>query len=272
MTIYEKPRAELFAQDAPESEIKPFTAWLRGLGIAFDETGGLPKMESFNGLLQALNGYIKYLEQNGFAEWSSDLEYPVGAGVRIGAVWYRAKTQNISKPPSTSQNDWSLFLNASDLSFGDPIQLIGGAISIKDASTSQRGAVYFANPSEVANKTNTSKAVNPSSAATISQSTDFGVGQIYRNVTPSRALGVTYTNNNPKPIEIFVEVVNTFSYLSSEECTANIGGVDIKFSGGGFNTAGAKKVANITLTIPPSTSYKITSQTSGSLAIWSELS
>ena len=167
MTIYEKPRAELFAQDAPESEIEPFTAWLRGLGIAFDETGGLPKMESFNGLLQALNGYIKYLEQNGFAEWSSDLEYPVGAGVRVGAVWYRAKTQNISKPPATSQNDWSLFLNASDLSFGDPIQLINGVISIKDASQAQKGSVQFANNTEISNKSDVSKVVNPANVATI---------------------------------------------------------------------------------------------------------
>ena len=85
MTLYTKPRAELFAQDAPPSEIQPFTAWLRGLGIAFDETNGYPEMESFNGLLQSLNSYIKYLEQNGFAEWSSDLEYPIGAGVRVGA-------------------------------------------------------------------------------------------------------------------------------------------------------------------------------------------
>ena len=119
MTIYSKPRAELFAQDAPPSEIKPFTAWLRGLGIAFDETNGYPEMESFNGLLQLLNGYIKYLEQNGFAEWSSDLEYPIGAGVRVGAVWYRAKVQNLNKPPATSQNEWTIFLNASDLSFSD---------------------------------------------------------------------------------------------------------------------------------------------------------
>ena len=103
--IYPKPQSGVFAQDAPESEIKPFDAWLRGLGIAFDETNGFPDMESFNGLLQTLNSYIKYLEQNGFAEWTADLEYPIGAGVRVGSVWYRAKTQNTNKPPATSQND-----------------------------------------------------------------------------------------------------------------------------------------------------------------------
>ena len=165
MTIYTKPRAELFAQDAPPSEIKPFTAWLRGLGIAFDETNGFPEMESFNGLLQALNGYIKYLEQNGFSEWSSDLEYPIGAGVRVGAVWYRAKTQNLNKPPATSQTQWAVFLNANDLSFSDPLQVVDGVIGIKDASTTQKGVARFATAMEVSNKTNVSAAVNPANVS-----------------------------------------------------------------------------------------------------------
>lgn len=163
--IYDKPRAELFAQDAPESEIKPFTAWLRGLGIAFDETNGYPEMESFNGLLQALNSYIKYLEQNGFAEWSADLEYPIGAGVRVGNVWYKAKQQNTNKPPSTSQSDWSIFLNAGDLSYADPLQNIDGQIQIKDATTTQKGVTRFANATEVVNKQNVNAVINPKNVA-----------------------------------------------------------------------------------------------------------
>lgn len=159
--IYTKPRAELFAQDAPPSEIKPFAAWLRGLGIAFDETNGYPELESFNGLLQSLNGYIKYLEQNGFAEWSSDLEYPQGAGVRVGAAWYRAKTQNTNKPPATSQNEWAVFLNAGDLSFSDPLQVVGGVVGIKDATTTQKGVTRFATATEVSNRTNVSAAITP---------------------------------------------------------------------------------------------------------------
>ena len=204
MTIYTKPRAELFAQDAPPSEIKPFTAWLRGLGIAFDETNGFPEMESFNGLLQALNGYIKYLEQNGFAEWSGDLEYPIGAGVRVGAVWYRAKTQNLNKPPATSQTQWVVFLNANDLSFSDPLQVVDGVIGIKDASTTQKGVARFATAMEVSNKTNVSASVNPSNAATIAQSTDLGVGQSYVDLTPSRVPNVYYLNNSGRPILVII--------------------------------------------------------------------
>lgn len=214
MTIYSKPRAELFAQDAPPSEIKPFTAWLRGLGIAFDETNGYPELESFNGLLQALNGYIKYLEQNGFAEWSADLEYPQGAGVRVGAMWYRAKVQNTNKPPATSQNDWSVFLNAGDLSFSDPLQVVGGVIGIKDASTTQKGVTRFATAAEVANKTNVTASINPNNAATIAQSTDLGVGQSWQNVTGSRASGITYTNNTGKPIMVSVGAIGRDAVVS----------------------------------------------------------
>lgn len=208
MTLYTKPRAELFAQDAPPSEIQPFEDWLRGLGIAFDLTNGYPTMEGFNGLLQALNSYIKYLEQNGFAEWSSDLEYPIGAGVRVGAVWYRAKTQNTGKDPATSQNDWSVFLNASDLTYADPLQIIDGQVKIKDASTTQKGAVRAATNTEVANKTNVTAFINPSNASTIAQSTDVGVGQTWQNVTSSRVRGTTYTNNTGKPIAVHIHTVN----------------------------------------------------------------
>lgn len=257
MTIYTKPRAELFAQDAPPSEIKPFTAWLRGLGIAFDETNGYPELESFNGLLQALNGYIKYLEQNGFAEWSSDLEYPQGAGVRVGAVWYRAKTQNLNKPPATSQNEWTVFLNANDLSVSDPLVLSNNKISVKDATTTQKGVVRmatsaevanrsnvsafvkpsdipvasttaqgvsrFATTSEVANKTNVTAAATPSNAATIAQSTDLGVGQNWQNVKGSRASGSTYTNSTGKPIQVHIVIHDT----NGPGLIVTVNGVDI---------------------------------------------
>lgn len=224
--IYDKPRAELFAQDAPESEIKPFTAWLRGLGIAFEETNGYPEMESFNGLLQALNSYIKYLEQNGFAEWSADLEYPIGAGVRVGSVWYRAKRQNTNKPPSTSQSDWSVFLNAGDLSYADPLQNVDGQIQIKDASTTQKGVVRFANATEVANKQNVSAAVTPVNAATVAQSTDIGVGQTWQNVTSSRSSGTTYTNNTGKPIMVNIESGN----LTNRETSCYVGSLRVAYS------------------------------------------
>lgn len=266
MTIYSKPRAELFAQDAPSSEIKPFAAWLRGLGIAFDETNGFPEMESFNGLLQALNGYIKYLEQNGFAEWSSDLEYPIGAGVRIGGVWYRAKAQNTNKPPATSQNEWAVFLNASDLSFSDPLQVVDGVIGIKDATTIQKGVTRFATATEVSNRTNVTASVNPSNAATIAQSTDLGVGQAWQNVTGSRASGATYINNTARPIQVMIVMRDAYNGGFS----LIIGGVTI------FNVTydiPSDMFYPISFIVPPATTYSFTwsGGRSFDLISWAEL-
>lgn len=165
MTLYAQPRAEVFASSAPPSEIQPFDAWLRGLGIAFDETNGYPEMTGLNGLFNALNLYIKYLEQNGFAEWRSDMEYPQGAGVRVGLVWYRAKVQNTNKPPATSQTEWELFLNASALSYQEPLYIDGNTIKIRDASTTVKGVTQFANATEVNNRSSVSKAINPANVA-----------------------------------------------------------------------------------------------------------
>lgn len=262
MTLYTKPRAELFAQDAPSSEIKPFTAWLRGLGIAFDETNGFPEMESFNGLLQALNGYIKYLEQNGFAEWSSTLEYPIGAGVRVGAVWYRAKVQNLNKPPATSQNEWAVFLNANDLSFSDPLQVVDGVISIKDASTTQKGVTRFATAAEVTNKTNVSAMVTPSGAATIAQSTDLGVGQTWQNVLSSRQSGVTYTNNTGRPITVILTIrdrSSTSTPFTVDVGAARIVDVDDFFEG----------CFVISFIVPNDNTYRVTSL--NTIRSWAEL-
>lgn len=260
MTIYSKPRAELFAQDAPPSEIKPFTAWLRGLGIAFDETNGYPELESFNGLLQALNGYIKYLEQNGFAEWSSTLEYPQGAGVRVGAVWYRAKAQNTNKPPATSQNEWAVFLNANDLSFSDPLQVVDGVIGIKDASTTQKGVARFATVVEVINKTNVSAMVTPSGAATIAQSTDLGVGQSWQDVTGSRAIGQTYTNSTGKPIYVIINLAD----VQTLGCELVISGVSTGSIDFGMN--GRQQISFI---VPNGNTYRIAP--SAVLLKWLEL-
>lgn len=200
MTIYEKPRSEVFASNAPESEISTFTAWLRGLGIAFDETNGLPEFSGLNNVFNLLNQYIKYLEQNGFAEWSPDLEYPIGAGVRVGAVWYRAKTQNTNKPPATSQNNWELFLNASALTYENPLYIENNVVKVYGATQTQSGVVQFANDIEISQKANVGKVVNPAQSFSLG----FGVGQAWQNLTSSRVSGQTYVNNTGKPIKVSV--------------------------------------------------------------------
>lgn len=106
MTIYKQPDAQAFAENAPSSEIATFTAWLRGLGIAFDETNGFPQMEGINDVLNRITQGIKYLEQYGIPLWRSDLEYPVGASVVYNGIQYRCIAQNTNAQPDLSQLSW----------------------------------------------------------------------------------------------------------------------------------------------------------------------
>ena len=106
MTIYNQPDAQAFAENAPPSEIVTFTAWLRGLGIAFDETDGKPMMNGINDVFNRITQGIKYLEQYGIPLWRSDLEYPVGASVVYNGIQYRCIVQNTNAQPDLSQNSW----------------------------------------------------------------------------------------------------------------------------------------------------------------------
>lgn len=106
MTIYKQPDAQAFAENAPSSEIATFTAWLRGLGIAFDETNGFPQMEGINDVLNRITQGIKYLEQYGIPLWRSDLEYPVGASVVYNGIQYRCIAQNTNSQPDLNQLSW----------------------------------------------------------------------------------------------------------------------------------------------------------------------
>ena len=106
MTIYNQPDAQAFAENAPPSEIVTFTAWLRGLGIAFDETDGKPMMNGINDVFNRITQGIKYLEQYGIPLWRSDLEYPVSASVVYNGIQYRCIAQNTNAQPDLSQNSW----------------------------------------------------------------------------------------------------------------------------------------------------------------------
>lgn len=212
--IYDKPRDEVFASAAPTSEIQDFEAWTRGLGIAFVETNGFPEMTGINGLFNALNIYIKYLEQNGLAEWSSTMEYPVGAGVRVGANWYKAKTHNTNKTPADSQSDWELLLNASSLTYQDPIYIENNVIKIRDASTTQKGVAQFANATEVANKQNVSKAINPKNVVDMFSRTGNrlslpdGTIVAYENFVWSQGQSTRFNFTTPFPTSVFAMTIS----------------------------------------------------------------
>lgn len=200
-----------FANGAISTEIAPFPDWNRGLGIAFEQTEGKPEMKGLNGLFQVLTTSMLYLKQRGISEWDATLEYPENAFVTEGARLYKSKRVNANKQPSLSQLDWDVWASISDIQVSTngnlkkTVAADGGVtLEVPTATNSQRGAVRFATATEVANKSNVTAAITPANASAIAQTTDLGVGQTWQNVTSSRAVGVTYTNNTGKPIKVSI--------------------------------------------------------------------
>ena len=132
----------------------------------------------------------------------------------------------------------------------------------QQATTTNAGISRFANASEVANRSNSNVAINPSNAATIAQSTDLGVGQTWQNVTGSRSSGTTYTNNTGKPIQV---VISVFSTNSIESNVLNVGGVTLL--DGDLGVGGMVSIQSFV--VPSGVSYSFTTTTQ--IRSWAEL-
>lgn len=255
-----------FASGAILSEIEPFPDYVRGLGIAFDQTDGKPEMKGLNGLFNIITASMLSLRQRGISEWVTDFDYPVGGFAVESGKLYQAKTLNTSKQPSISQSDWTLWASVSDITVHSNGNIkksssTNGAFELKveDANTTTKGAARFATATEVANKDNVMAAATPSNTATIAQSTDLGVGQTWQDVTASRSAGVTYTNNTQKPIMVIV------ARWVGQNFTAyfTVNGIDLIWG----HAAGSTGIADaFSIIIPVGTTYKC-----NTFSTWAEL-
>lgn len=209
MSTYDFNLITAFANSAPSNEIEPFPDYDRGLGIAFDETDGKPEMKGLNGLFSLMTVSLLALKQRGILTWTTGFEYKQGAFAVEANRLYQAKSDNTSKQPSLSQNEWQVWASVSDIDVDTNGNIIktakaGGAFTLKvsDASTTVKGVVRAATATEVANKSNVNAYVTPQNVALIAQNTDIGVGQSWQDVTGSRLKDTTYTNNTGKPITV----------------------------------------------------------------------
>lgn len=157
-----------FASGAVLSEIAPFPDYVRGLGIAFEQTDGKPEMKGLNGLFNVITTSMLSLRQRGISEWVTGFDYPVGGFAVESGKLYQAKTLNTSKQPSISQSDWTLWASVSDITVHSNGNIKktnspNGAFELKveDANTTTKGAARFATATEVANKANVMAAVTP---------------------------------------------------------------------------------------------------------------
>ena len=141
------------------------------------------------------------------------------------------------------------------------------AIQLPAATEAAIGAAEIATQSEVNVGTDDTRSVTPLKLKAVA----FGIGQTLKDVTASRALGITYTNPSDKTILIYV--------LSTKISNTSL---NFKLTVGAFvmqtpvNSTGSVAQASITFyPIPPKTTYMVENGDSGGTAVllrWVEYS
>lgn len=106
MALVNKPDESIFASSAKQGEVDNFPDLLRGWGISFEQTGGIPPMEWFNFLFKRLDEKHTYLMQRGLPEWSATQDYTKGSCVQFDGVSYRALKNSKNNRPNESNSQY----------------------------------------------------------------------------------------------------------------------------------------------------------------------
>nr|DAF02597.1 MAG TPA: Baseplate structural protein [Caudoviricetes sp.] len=106
MALVNKPDESIFASSAKQGEVDNFPDLLRGWGVTFDQTQGIPPMEWFNFLFKRLDEKHAYLMQRGLPEWSATQDYTKGSCVQFDGVSYRALKDSKNNSPNESDSQY----------------------------------------------------------------------------------------------------------------------------------------------------------------------
>ena len=106
MALVNKPDESIFASSAKQGEVDNFPDLLRGWGITFEQTQGIPPMEWFNFLFKRLDEKHTYLMQRGLPEWSATQDYTKGSCVQFDGVSYRALKNSKNNLPNESNSQY----------------------------------------------------------------------------------------------------------------------------------------------------------------------
>ena len=106
MALVNKPDESIFASSAKQGEVDNFPDLLRGWGVTFDQTQGIPPMEWFNFLFKRLDEKHTYLMQRGLPEWSATQDYTKGSCVQFDGVSYRALKNSKNNIPNESDSQY----------------------------------------------------------------------------------------------------------------------------------------------------------------------
>lgn len=241
-----------------------------------EDGGKAPKGQDFNGVMNVVTEHGIFIQNGNRYKWSADVVTNFGGYAKDSIVqsddglreYISLIDNNATNPNSSVTGTWSIY--AGNGSVPTATSTVAGIMTVINNLTSTNvGSALSAAMGKflkdsLDNLTNT---VNQK--LNINQA--LGINQTWGNYTSSRSLNSTYFSPQNQPIEIRVSVRNLFQGISAEYCTITVGSVVIPFAGGGLDVSGAEKNASISIIIPPNTSYRVSSQTSGTLVNWSEL-
>ena len=206
-----------------------------------DLGGEAPDGLDFNGLFNALSQAVVFLQKGNAYQFDASLApYPIGALVRSNdnLTTYQSTVPNNSNNPNSNMTGWRIYNGSGfivdNLTTNDSAKALSAAqgkslqdnklesnkVGVADgvasldansrvpvsqlpnASTTDIGAVQL---------NNTLTSVSTSQALTAAQGKALndkmlGVGQTWQDVKGSRSVGVTYTNNTGRPIQVMINL------------------------------------------------------------------
>lgn len=239
--------------------------WIQGTPLItmtpIADGGKAPIGADFNGALNAICANVVHTQNGGKYKWSQEVVdnyggYPVGAIVQSNDELreYRSLVDNNTQDPNIMTGSvWVVY---------------AGQGSVPNASSTTAGIMRVLN---VLNSTDINAALSAAMGKALKDLIDtklnisqaFGVNQTWQDVTSSRSIGSTYTNSTSKPIEV---KVSTSYHSDISNMSIFVGGVNIQNI-----QQDADGTVNIwaSFTVPPNTTYRITSNKS--ILLWTEL-
>ena len=266
-------------------------------------SGGVPPFgQDMNGILYAITQAVQYSQAGGTFSYDSTYAsavggYPAGAVVMAtdySGFWINTTANNTSDPEALGagwvpyyQTSGSLVSVSSSnvtltaLQAGKALIRISGSLTtnlniifptwVKEWLVVNNASGNYVITAKTASGSGVSLAFGSNhiygdGTNIYTSSAGLGINQSWYDLTSSRALATTYTNNSGSPIQIMVSLSDTVGFNPSMSVVVN--GVNIcnlaYDQGGAFGTAIAQCV------IPNGATYSVTA-TNGTLSKWSEL-
>ncbi|UMO77866.1 tail fiber protein [Acinetobacter phage Cato] len=224
-----------------------------------EDGGKAPKGQDVNGVLNALSEHVIYGQNGNRYTWSQDVVDEFG-GYALGAI---------IQSDDTTREFRSLVANNAvnpNNGLGGVWEVYSGQGSIPVATSTTAGVTKVLN---VLNSTDVGSALSANMGRSLLESVNtklnsnqaLGVDQSWQNVTSSRSIGSTYTNNTGKPIQVNV----SWEQANQNEATLFVGSVPVargrQNQVGGGNTLSA--------IVPNGSTYRVIS--GNSITVWAEL-